>query len=423
MSHTEPEHSKPVEGRPLVSCDRGRCVSSPEGGFTIPEVVASLTILVLVIGALATVFSGAMRTAGTTNRRDYAVALAIREIEAMHAVPYSQLGFSTADAEAEPSFEGQSTVQANCGSATSGTCPRFALRDNDTSRGTTYSIARHIVWADAAGYSQAYKKTVVEVSWTDEARGHRVRQDSIVYPGGLGTYTGPGASATTTSSPSPTYPPAAPTDLKASLPADALVAQTTVQLIWKAPASSSPPVERWVVQYSTDNFVSSLFEITSSQPVTNTNFDVTSLSPGTTYYFRVLSEAGTGTTAVRSQPSNTASATTGSATSSTCLVGKVTLTPTKVKQQSGGRLSHDLSLAVNTTGSCSSALQARYNRTSTAAEVVYLSSSSGGVWKATLPGNVTWSSGNHTVYVFVGAATTPSAQAAVCVYQSGASSC
>ncbi len=376
--------------------------------------MVSLAILALVMTGMAGVFYGALRTASASNHRTVGVAISIAAIETMRAVPYDQLGFS--DLQAPPAtFEGFHTVSV--------TSPQVAPTSTEAREGITYSSTRNIVWADAADAgttrSQAYKRVTAIVTWTDAAGSNTVRQDSIIYPGGRGAYTRPGGGGPTTTAAA--NAPPSPEDLVATVPSG-IVGESTVALSWTASPAPNPAVSEWVIQYSTSPVPLSWDEITSAQPVSNTAFDVTGLSPGTTYYFRVLAAASNGS---RSDPSNLVQATTNPAAASACQVGTLTATPSLVSRVNGnsGKLTQDISVVANTSGSCT-ALQVRYVTDSNVERITFLTASSGGAWRGSLSKDDKWSLGNHAVNLYLGTTfETPAAQANVCVKQSNAANC
>src|SRR4051812_23575638 len=171
-----------------------------EGGFTLLEMVAALTVLSIGVLATTQVFLGSLKTAGLGEARTQATAIATREVEALRAVPYATLGFAAGTTSAQ--FEGADTVFVTGGTAVATSGPEVV-------DGQPFGIARYIVWAANGSTPHAYKRVVSVVSWSDEAGTHTVRQDDAVYPGGLGPV------ASTTTAPTTTTPgsPGAPSGL------------------------------------------------------------------------------------------------------------------------------------------------------------------------------------------------------------------
>src|SRR5438132_10598666 len=155
--------------------------SRPDDGFTLVEMLAALTLLALAVVATTAVFWSGLRTAAAGSHRTDASGIAVREIEALHAVPYAQLGFY---ADQSPSaWKGQSTVVLGPCSTTCSTpfAPLIVPSGTATAAGVTYALARYVYWADEQGvntagtsttFSQAYKATTVTVTWTDQSGSH-----------------------------------------------------------------------------------------------------------------------------------------------------------------------------------------------------------------------------------------------------------
>ena len=252
---------------------RTRRPVATEDGFTIIELVVSLAILAMVLGPLAGVFWSAMRTAGVSGHRTDGASIASREIESMRAFPYAQVGFYADEPGYVSSFEGFTTVSLGATSPSSGSLvPKvepqtpdpnaaagYAPDPNPTNAsavvlsGETFSMLRYVVWVNAQDtsttYAQAYKRLTVIVSWSDQAGSHTVRQDSLLYPGGLGAYQGPmGGSSTTTTTAAPTNPsqPVLNTIVALAAPAG----ETQVPLTWTQPAGGAA-VTSYSIEYST----------------------------------------------------------------------------------------------------------------------------------------------------------------------------
>ena len=81
----------------------------------------SLAILAMIMAPLAGVFWSSMRTAGVASHRTDGASIASREIEAMRAVPYAQVGFYSDQPGYTATFEGFTTVLLGSTSPSSGT--------------------------------------------------------------------------------------------------------------------------------------------------------------------------------------------------------------------------------------------------------------------------------------------------------------
>lgn len=367
-----------------------------EGGFTLIELVIGLTVLAVGIGAVVNVFHSAFAVAGQGNNRSRAVALATREAEAMRAIPYERVGFAADQVGYVADFEGLPTVVVDD--------PLIEPVESGVDvGGISFSFVRHVVWVDAAsvsGFADAYKRVTALVSWQDESGVHEVRQDAFVYPGGQGAYAGPqGGAASTTTTLVSVVPPSAPLTLSASVPAGTDGA-TSVDLSWTASPISVTPIDTWIVEYSTDSFMSAQ-RLTDTQPASSTALTATGLSPSTTYSFRVAAQSANG---LVSTWSVSVMATTTPALSNACGLGTATLTPSALKRLHGVStvLSGNVVAVVNTTGTCTG-LQLRYSPIAGASATAYLTAGVGGMWTGTLDGITTaWDTGTHQVEVLDG---------------------
>jgi prepilin-type N-terminal cleavage/methylation domain-containing protein len=367
-----------------------------EDGFTLVELVVSLTVLAVGIGSVVNVFNSSFSVAAQGNNRSRAVAMATRDAEAMRAVPYERLGFNAVQSGFVTVFEGAATVVV-------GDPVVQPAGPDQVIGGMTFSFVRHVVWAAAAstaGYPQAYKRVVVLVSWIDRGGTHVVRQDAFVYPGGQGVYTGPAGSVTTTTLVAADIPPSPPLTLTASVPSDSTGA-STVNLAWTASPVSTPAVAAWVVQFSTDLFVTAHL-LTDTQPASVLSFAATGLSPSTSYQFRVAARSSSG---AQSTWSVTAAAATSAMAVASCSLGTATITPSAVLRLHGATtlLVSNAAVSVNASGSCSS-LQLKYSATAGTTTTAFLiSAGGGGVWTGVLNGlTASWDTGTHQVQVVDG---------------------
>jgi prepilin-type N-terminal cleavage/methylation domain-containing protein len=289
-----------------------------ERGFTLVELVVSLTVLAIgivgVIGVMNSSFSVSVRT----SQRSRAVALATRELEALRAVPYKDLTVST--------------------STTTRT---------ESVGGTTYTISKAVTWGSQGADAQAVKNAVTAVSWADAGgKVYDVSQSTVVYPGGLG----PSSVTTTTAACSNGGTPSGPTAIGASLPG--LLTDSAVDLTWTPPLSSATAIATWRIEMSTDSFVTSQV-ITTTHPVSSVLYRVQGLSAATSYKFRV---AGVSACGKVSAYSPLATITTAASSPLVCSLGTPNVTPAGVKLTNGNSnsaLESTPTVWLNTTGPCS----------------------------------------------------------------------
>jgi len=399
----------------VLAALRRRCRPSQDG-FTLVELMASLTVMSVGILAATRVMDTSFYVASQGGNRARAVALATREAEAMRAVPYDSLGFSPTQPGYATVFEGGTTVVV--------ASPQIQPTGPDqTTAGETYHFQREIVWADAAAagnptstFSQAYKHVTAIVTWADHGGTHTDRQDAFVYPGGQGPYTGPASQGGSSSSTSPNCPAAS--NLVSTPPAVETTATKSIVLTWTPPLDMTY-VSAWTIRYSTDVFLTSTI-VTDSQPPAVSTFTVTGLSPSTTYAFEVAAQCGTS----RSDWTSPSSATTTSAAATGCQLGSVLLTPSAVIRADGSSMTlvSDAVLSVNTAGTCVG-LRATYSPTTGTSTSVFLNTTNGGNQVATINGqSQDWDVGTHTITV-TDVSNTPLATANFVVCSHNAKTC
>lgn len=357
--------------------------SARSEGFTIIELMAALTILMVGILGLAPVFIGAARSASAGMHRARALALATRDMEAYRSVPYCSLGFST------------------------GTLPTVVVSNpapglppatgTETVNGIVYTFRRAIVWTSTQNLktsttdSNAYKVVTVTVNWQEGSRTQQARQNTVVYPGGMGTYSAFGCGAS--GAQGLQAPPQAVTDLSAVT--DPASPTTTVELRWTNPVGANYGEYR--VVYSSDNFASSFLfadiPITEPQP-----YRVSTLSSGATYQFQLLSwRESTG----ESTPSNRVTVQTQTTAPAGCTIGAIGLEHDFRRQVSGGStLESNVNADVSAAPGCTDLRLSYVPDEGSSLKTILLLTNVAGVWKGTINGSTTdWSVGPHTISV------------------------
>lgn len=363
----------------------GRTHERGEEGFSLLELVAALTILAVGIVGVMGVTTSSMGVASTTSSRSKAVGLATQKIEEFRSKPYDLLAVM-------PSCPGPPPP-----TTTTTTPPTCYVKQAVSVGGREYVIESGVQMTGAPLTStpastlpNAYKEAYVIVSWTDRTY-HEVRQQTIIYPGGRGPYT-PTAPASGPSGGSPS----APTALVAVQ--STIVDVVTVDLTWVPPVPATPEVVAYAIEYSTDNFTSAPYVITTTNPTTYLR--VTDLAGGTTYQFRVYSVAANGNRSTL--PSNTAQVTTVANVLIPCRVGVVSISP-RSDHKAGNRLKNgNPVIAVNTTGNCvATTLRAEYSPSGTTTLQAALNRV-GGVYTGLLDGNRDWDVGRHEIVILDG---------------------
>lgn len=415
-------------------------------GFTLLEMMIAVLIIAVVFTPLASVFWSGLRTADASTHRTSGFSIASKEIEALHAVPYAQLGFYSDQTPAQWQY----TTTVILGSCSTTCTPPFTPLVKPTattvSEGLTYHIARYVYWDDAIAAtppadstpsttvdSQAYKGVTVVVSWTDQVGSHSVQQDSIIYPGGQGTYQGPGSGTTTTTTAPPVSAPAAPAAVAPVAPQPAAAPATDGQEIdvTISPGTGGGTAQAFYLQYST----SSTFAVDQpvgeiDQPVmANTLVQVQGLAPQTAYYFRAyaLNTVGQSPYSPIQGPDTTPAATT---TPSACTLGSFTISTVeagKTYLSSDNTMSEDVGLSLNVSGGCSQPITvasiAPGGTPDAGSQYTLTQSTAGGQWGTTIPSlSSAWAVGTHNLTVYVGGTSqTVSDGLLVCAYGSGTS--
>jgi Tfp pilus assembly protein PilV len=350
------------------------------------ELVITLSIIAVGIFGTMQVGMASLVATNSSNTRVRAVALASREIEAIRSDPYDTVGmapgwvtgsYSDSDGHSYP------YVQAASGD----TVPS----SSETIVATVYTISRAVVWVSVGTNTQAYKRAIVKVAWTDRAGTHTIRPDDEVYPGGLGSF-----SATTTTSSTTTtllLAPGAPGGLSATQ--DSINTTSQIDLSW---SNGSPGATTWEVQHSLTSDFASYTVDTTSQPGANTTYNKSGLASGTTFYFRVRA-LGNG---LSSAWSSVASASTAAVVLATCQSGTSNATPAAENRANNGTgtLSSSVNVQTHTTGTCSG-LQLRFTPKAGVSQVIVsLTAQSGGVWGTTLgTSTYSWDTGTKSLYV------------------------
>jgi Tfp pilus assembly protein PilV len=352
------------------------------------ELLAAMVVLVIGITAVAEVFNGTLRADGSADVRTRANAIAGREVEAMRAQPYASVGLPSGSVTAnwtDPLDNGVYSVVFVGGSSISPT-------GSDTAGAVPVTIKRQIVWVASSPNNQAYKRVVALVSWTDSAGTHTVRQDSDVYPGGLGPY---GSTTTTASTTTTTQPllPGAPTNLTTTQDTNNPTSQ--IDLSWTA---GSPAATTWEIQHSLTNTFASYTEDTSSQPGSSTTYNKTGLSANTTFWFRVRALDALGNASDWSSYASAATAKAGP----TCSIGTVNATPSAQSRANNGngQLTSSIYVQVHTSGSCSGLILVFTPGASQGQVTTTLVAETGGVFDYTIgASDYAWDVGNKSINV------------------------
>lgn len=378
-----------------------------EAGFTLVELVIALLILAIVMSAVAPALWGTMKSGAAASQRSVADGLAVAATEQIRSLPYYEVGYDTTPSYCDPS----STPNYNPGGnpvALGYSTPMDAEAPPYQPPGDPgYYVYSCINWVTASdGSAEAYKQAVVTVTWGPNQQ-DTYRQESALYPGGEGAY-----------SPADNFAPyqqtggsgtgLVPTPTLNSATPFASSPTTVINVDWQPVTYGTSPVE-YIVEWWTG---ATKPQPPSQSPEVNgtsdgsggLDYQVSGLTPGTTYSFDVIAVSGS----QESAPSNVVTATTQSAPGSACSVSSINVSPqSPVIDKNGNPVNFtSLSVTVQGTSTCSGL------------SVEYGVNGSNGEPQAPLSVvNLTWSSGSFTgsAYQSTWSATTYG----FVVYQSG----
>jgi prepilin-type N-terminal cleavage/methylation domain-containing protein len=174
------------------------CSRRDEVGFTLIEVAVALALLAVVLLPLASVFYGAQ--SANADNREYgdAIAIANGQLAQASGVTYANLGLYEHPSGTNcnvpvtiPGYNGQPAVDLGACPPT-GTSAQIQPTSTPQQVGSViYTATNYVVWVNGSGGdSCAYKQVYSVVSWNEGGNTAHAAQFILVYPGGLGKYTG-----------------------------------------------------------------------------------------------------------------------------------------------------------------------------------------------------------------------------------------
>jgi len=374
-----------------------------EHGFTLLEMMIALFVLSVAVAGLVGVLDTAFGTTAVDVHRVDATGLASKQLAALRAEPYADIPV-----------------------------PIIASPVTTTINNQQFSTSYAVAWlSSGGGDADAYKQVSVTVTWRDQVGPHAVEQDSAVYPGGLGPYSGSqGPSPTTTTTvagcPSPVVT-AAPT--VAAQPSG----DPSLDVSWPEPdpATTVAPIVSWAVQVSADGstWTTAVNDVAPLATAGATHqIEIGGLTPGLSYQVQLQAFGACGVPGL--SPASTATGPiTATLTAPDCTIGAVSLSSPDAVRQSDGSLRDDLTIVASTASGCSLGLWAGVVTSGGAVTEVALAAQSGGWFSAALDTTGPWDLGPHTVEVFSGPPVAgplpspPLAVAELCVAQLGGASC
>jgi len=160
------------------------------------EVGVALGVLGIVLLPLANLFYGGQTVAAGTRDFGDAIAIANGQLAQAQGTTYADLGFYEnqfgTPPVAIPGYNGQPGVDLGT-SAPAGISPQVEPTSTPQQVGSViFTATNYVVWVDGSGGdSYAYKQVYTVVTWNQNGRTNQTMQSILVYPGGLGKYTGP----------------------------------------------------------------------------------------------------------------------------------------------------------------------------------------------------------------------------------------
>jgi hypothetical protein len=374
-----------------------------DDGLTLIEIVAALGVLAIVMLPFANLFYWGATNGAYDRENGDAVAIANGFLAKANGITYSNLGFYENQWGTPPltipPYNGQTAVDLGA-SPPAGVTAQVPTTSTPQQVGSVvFTENTYVVWVDGSGgKTKAYKQVYAVVSWNEGGHTVSMKQSILVYPGGLGKYTGPMNNAPGGASTTPDNV----AGLAATVPAQNNGGDTQVNLSWTAPLNTPgffsavwAPDPGGQTHLATPNTAGSSGAwsptgSTSSGSIagTATTCTVTGLTPSTSYWFEIVAFSPDGTSWAISQ--NWVNATTFSSPPQPCTLN--TLTVSQAGQSSGsaqvaksnGHLMQAISMTVTYSGTCTSG-----------ADAVTVAATSSGADPGS-PYTLTWGAGQYT---------------------------
>jgi type II secretory pathway pseudopilin PulG len=336
--------------------------------MTLIEVLVALSVVAILLLPLAAVFyTGATASA---DNREYgaAIGLADQALAEANGISYSSLGFYEDQFSANgspatpttpgvtcpysgtdpiPGYNGQDPVDLGC-SPPGSQLPQVQAVDTSLKvGGTPFTLHTYVVWVagshpttGSVTYPDAYKQVYAVVSWQEGGHPVSAVQNVLVYPGGLGAYSGPGNNGVPASSSG--MPPSVALVGVTNLSGTG--ASSELDVTWDLPDNFSgyyavvgsptegdlPPAgvsgsggSGWYASSTGSSTVYTYDQVPSCTSSTCTQ-TVTGLAASTTYWFEVVTFSSDGSQWATSQI-GPISGTTGAPPSTSCEITSLTI--------------------------------------------------------------------------------------------------
>lgn len=303
-------------------------------GFTLVETLVALLITAIVMATLAPAFLSTLKASNNTNQRSTANSLAVEASEQVRSFPYYQVGYYSSD-EPTGCATASTLDEVVLAPAAVSSEPLNSLPASSRIGNVNYSIQRCVYWVNSTvpGDTDAYKESLVTISWTGRTGFQSISLTSSIYPGGQKGYSSKNDLIPTASSSSNCTGVAPGIPQNVVVTDDTVAPSNTIDVSWTA---SNPTADYYVVLYtdyanpgSTEiDQVIPTGEYSVSPETTATSTQITA-SPSQQYWVQVQAVA-CGTPSVASA-TGTATTTAGTSSSATnpggCLISTPTTTP------------------------------------------------------------------------------------------------
>lgn len=164
---------------------------SSEGGFTLVELMASLTILAIGIVSLMSTLVVAARAASAHRARLNAIFAANMAFEEIRGRPYPEIRLC--DCDPDFALRPQTAATTDTVVTTDSAAPYVPVRsDPIVLAGVRFEILKNIAWVPYTDpetgvyYQRSFKLVVLNVSWNDHVGRHTIQVEEYVYPGAQG---------------------------------------------------------------------------------------------------------------------------------------------------------------------------------------------------------------------------------------------
>ena len=224
--------------------------------MTLIEMVVALAVIAILLIPVAGIFYTGQKTDAENRQYGDAIALGDAALAKADAVSYGSLGYYEDQfgscGTAIPGYNLQVGVDLGCHPSPSGAPEPVTYQDTSLQVASIhFTLTTYVVWANGSGTCpavsgpclQAYKQVYAVVTWHDGGKAMTTTQNVLVYPGGLGRYSGQGSQGSSqTVSPPPNV----------TITSDTY-SSSSATITWGDPGAPEPGFYEVVIQNSTSH--------------------------------------------------------------------------------------------------------------------------------------------------------------------------